>query len=349
MFGDDVIAQYIESQTKTDTLAACRAVAQQCFDDFGGTNYENFYTPNSGLFTADVVDTAEAVDKKTALDWFTLYEYDENGTRLPGYKSICAQRVADIASCADQIEEVFGGLDMVIAQQSIQELGRYKYFQPTGATDIHAYGWAMRDAEGNIPLSDWVNSSTAQYKFQNRRLRPTGVATEVYNRIVDSLITQCTNVDGRFVEAQFIDHRFYSTCILDYNELDSFYQIISHYGIHDGFLENVCPKDYMLNIDTAAWGICSCWENGGRRSMAGESGKCAPLISTDNHDDPEVFGIKCSNYASGDSPNTNDGLELGFNDWCTSQINSETNQVCPFDEQDENCDVPDGVPGGILN
>lgn len=357
MFGDDVIAQYIESQTKTDTLAACRAVAQQCFDDFGGTNYENFYTPNSGLFTADVVDTMEGNDAiQTALDWFTLYKYDENGTRLPGYKSICAQRVADIASCADQIEEVFGGLDMVIAQQSIQELGRYKYTKPESTGNIRAYGWAMRDAEGNIPLSDWVNSLTAQYKFQNRRLRPTGVATEVYNQIIDSLITQCTNVDGRFVEAQFIDHTRYNNpdnlCQLSYD--------ISGYGILQGYPEYMCPKNYILNVDTNAWGACLCWENGGRRSKNGLFGECVatlPVLKGGSYGNPETASDQACASLSGYL--LAEGFtNLHIDQYCTTTVDPDTNRVCPFDHQDisnpadpNSCqkNIPNGVPDGILN
>ena len=55
--------------------------------------------------------------KLSALDWFTLYEYDENGERKPGYVSKCAQQVADIPSCADKVELVFGGLDSIIANR----------------------------------------------------------------------------------------------------------------------------------------------------------------------------------------------------------------------------------------
>jgi hypothetical protein len=121
MFDNDIIANYIASQTTTDTVTACRAVAQQCFDSFGGTNYENFYNPSSGLFEANVVDmlvNAVAQEpKQTTLDWFALYAYDENGNKLPGYKSKCAQRIAEIASCADKVAQVFGGLDAVIAKQ----------------------------------------------------------------------------------------------------------------------------------------------------------------------------------------------------------------------------------------
>ena len=332
MFGDDVIAKYIESQTNTDTLAACRAVAQQCFDDFGGTNYENFYAPNSGLFVPNIVDTDD--DRKTALDWFTLYEYNEAGDRLPGYKSICAQRVADITSCQSQIEEIFGGLDMVVAHRlsmGESELGRYKYVAPQENDNINAYGWAQRDAEGSI---NWSNTN---YKFKNRRLRPTGVATEVYNQIIDSLITQCTNVEGKFIEAQFIDHNFYNNQdnMCEVTWPTSMHQLLNfYYGMLPEERENVCFKDYNLLIDANAWGICSCWENGGRRSKNGLISKCSSVIPLDDIDNMKPCGTLttglCSNdlYSSGRQCNN-----VLIDEYCISTINKNTNQVCPFGHQ----------------
>ena len=393
MFGeDDIITTYIAAQTSTDTLAACRAVAQQCFDSFGGTNFENFYAPNSGLFTPNIVDTVASVDRKTALDWFTLYEYDENGTRLPGYKSICAQQVAGIASCQSQIEEIFGGLDMVVAHQGISStFGQYEYTAPQNDnSDINAYGWAMRDTEGSI---DW----TAQnYKFKNRRLRPTGVATEVYNQIIDGLITQCTNVQGKFVEPQFIDHTRYGssddangdvcrlatgTCCdasnqysYDINNLNCAYGLFYISSYYDGtqygtlHYENMCPKDYTLNVDTNAWGMCSCWENGGRRSKNGLSSKCMAILPTQGISNDK----NCDNSGNNDTQtpirkicDLSQQLSLfvqviqnrTFDFWCTQTTStsstppvqpgiSGTNQVCPID----GCStIPDGVPDGITD
>lgn len=339
MFGDDVIAKYIESQKNTDTLAACRAVAQQCFDSFGGANYENFYAPNSGLFTPNIVDTTADDDRKTALDWFTLYAYDADGARLPGYKSICAQRVADIASCADKVEDVFGGMDVVVAHRDVGDLGQYEYTAPNG-TNVNAYGWARRDSEGSI---DWADTN---YKFKNRRLRPTGVATEVYNQIIDGLIAQCTNVQGKFVEAQFIDHNRYgiNSCHTSFN--------ITEYGITSSSPENICPKDYTLNVDTNAWGACQCWENGGRRSKNGIFSKCSAVLPVvlSSPTDPNTANDRACNDPDLAGFIIAVGWQtLNLNHYCTSTVKSNTNQVCPFADQNESCDVPDGVPDGILN
>lgn len=344
MFGNDVIATYIESQTNTDTLAACRTVAQQCFDSFGGTNYENFIAPNSGLFTANVVDTDQSTGGRTALDWFTLYEYDANGKRVlnsdgtPKYKSVCAQRIADIQSCKDQVVAAFGGLDVVAAEQSLGDLGQYKYTEPRTGNTINAYGWAMADSGGEI---DWGN-------FRNRRLRPTGIATEVYNQIIDGLITQCTNVQGKFVEAQFIDHNRYGSsddnniCYL--NETPEFYEL---YGIY--LKENMCPKDYSLNTDTNAWGMCSCWENGGRRSKKGLVSKCVAGLPSRG-----FYGAQPIPNDASCTPDTGSyriliGENISINNWCTSELN-DLNQVCPIDgcvDSEGHSLVPADVPKGI--
>lgn len=350
----NIIAEYVDHQADTDTTAACRAVVQQCFDSFGGANYENFYYPGSGLFQTGIVDdlvsnhdTPETAKRISALDWFTLYEYDKNGERQPGYVSKCAQQVADIPSCADKVELVFGGLDSIIADRDLDGHGQYMYTgDGNGSTAAYGYGWTkLDDGVTTIPWNDLY------YKFKNRRLRPTGVATEIYNQIIDSLITQCMNVEGKFIEAQFVDHRRYGvTCILNFDELDAYEVNIGHsaitptYGIHSDFAENICPRNFVNNIDTDTWGWCSCWENGGRRSKQGMSEKCLSVIPIDNQNNPDNVR-KCSD--SGNNPNTNDNLALGFYDWCDAMVNSTTNQVCPMGEQNPNCTIPDGVPDGI--
>ena len=94
MFNDDIIQAYMDNKDKTDTVNACRAIAQQCFDSFGGTGYGNFYYTQSGLFSHG-----------EAMRWFTLY--DNNQTII----SPCAQQIANTPGCEDQLEEVFGGFD----------------------------------------------------------------------------------------------------------------------------------------------------------------------------------------------------------------------------------------------
>lgn len=155
MFDGEIVKDYISHRHDTDSLTACRAVAKQCFDNYGGQNYENFYNPSSGLFSAGY-----------APSWFALYEYDTNGTKKSGYVSECAKQLAEIDACKNNIETVFGGFD----------------YYP-GTTVYQRY----------------------KYNAQSRRLRPTGIATEVYNQIIDILQTNCTNLDGKFVNIQSLE------------------------------------------------------------------------------------------------------------------------------------------------
>ncbi len=349
----NIIAEYVDHQTDTDTTAACRAVVQQCFDSFGGANYENFYYPGSGLFQSGVVDdlvsnhnTPETGKRISALDWFTLYEYDVTGERKPGYVSKCAQRIAEIPSCADKVELVFGGLDAIIADRGMDGYGQYIYTKPThSGLDAYGYGWAKLD--DGITTIPW---DAPNYKFKNRRLRPTGVATEVYNQIIDNLITQCMNVEGKFIEAQFVDHDFYNNpyhlcnIIWPDNLLDL---LNNHYGILSNHKENICIKDYELQIDTNAWGICSCWENGGRRSKNGLINKCSPVIALDDNDPDDAPCAESPITALCSDNRPCNPSSIAFDEYCTSTVNSTTNQVCPMGTQNSNCTVPDGVPAGI--
>ena len=260
------------------------------------------------------------------------------------YVSECAKQVASVTSCADLVESAFGGLDRIIAQQEVlTEYGTYNYTSPSGEVDkdAFAYGWTKTDAIGD-GADIWTSSS--DYKFQNRRLRPTGVATEVYNNIIDTLSTQCMNLQGKFIESQFVDHNRYgadentSICNLTLTHE------VPGYGINTGYQENMCPKDYMLTVDTVAWGICSCWENGGRRSKNGLFGKCTNVIPVTNEN--------TNDNACGNSLAIANNGNTTIDKWCSSIINIDTNQVCPFGDQSSQCVIPDNdgnslVPSGI--
>ena len=346
----NIIAEYIDHQTDTDTTAACRAVVQQCFDSFGGANYENFYYPGSGLFQPGVVDdlvsnhSAPETEKRiSALDWFTLYEYDVTGERKPGYVSKCAQRVAEIPSCADKVELVFGGMDTIIADRGMDGYGQYIYTKPThSGLDAYGYGWAKLDDD--ITTIPW---DAPNYKFKNRRLRPTGVATEVYNQIIDNLITQCMNVEGKFIEAQFVDHRRYG---INDDNICNISTNINSYGLTANMPENMCPKNYNLNTDINTWGVCLCWENGGRRSKNGKLSKCSnvlPIVLSSPNNPTTANDQDCASLSPGylvpvGWPN------LNIDQYCTSTVNNTTNQVCPFDPQNSNCTIPTDENGNSL-
>ena len=94
MFGENVIQTYMANKDETDSTNACRAIAQQCFDSFGGNGYNNFYYTQSGLF-----------ERGGAMQWFTLYDENQN------IISPCAKQVYNTPGCESLLETVFGGFD----------------------------------------------------------------------------------------------------------------------------------------------------------------------------------------------------------------------------------------------
>ena len=310
----DIIADYINNRQETDTLTACRAVAKQCFDKYGGTGYENFYYPYSGLFTAG-----------EALKWFTLYEINADGTpNKSAPVSECAKQLKSIESCSSEeiLEKAFGGFDIVKASKGVLNSETVYYLDNTNGSYTR-YGLLNNEKQS-------IDNKNV-YVLQHRTPRSVGIATEVYNQIVDSLTTQCTNVQGRFLEFQFIKEGLYNEENLcetmfeysvDYGDGAGFPDLSVIYAVPDG--ENVCPRDYTLNVDTQSWGACLCWENGGRRSKNGLSPKCVAAIPiTDNNANDQA----CSSINNLNKwPNNN--TEPSINNWCTLTITS-SNQVCP--------------------
>ncbi len=302
MFDNNIIKEYVENMKDTDTLTACRAVVKQCFDRYGGTNYENFYYPYSGLF-----------EMGRALDWFTLYE-EGNETE---YVSDCAKQLQNIAACnkKELIEKAFGGLN----RQSGAESTKYGMTVSVNGTDD---------------------------VFGTHEIRPSGVATEVFNQIISILTTQCTNLQGRFVEPQNLKSAFHSDqsdpCkIMISKEHESDYKnLTTFYAIAD--TENICPREYGLGVDVLSWGSCSCWENGGRRSKNGRSVKCMAALPVQSKEeaikDPDGNPTTKTIYAN-DAPCSDWDLisdwtedkNFSENSWCTQdKITTQTNQVCPI-------------------
>ena len=290
LFGDDdIIKKYVANKDKADSETACRAIAQQCFDKFGGVGYENFYYPASGLFKSGA-----------ALDWFTLKSTttikNEEGNITGAQTSIlspCAQELKNTEGCADSLETVFGGFDKIVDGDTV----KYTY-----------------------------NSS------EDRSIRPRGVATEIYYKIIDNLATQCESMDGFFVEYKYAPQYNYNPdnlCLLDTDAPQSvFYNknlsaTSLHYWYHFLDSEDVCPASYDAKVDTQSWGICSCWENGGYRSKNGTSATCLPVLlaAVDNEEgnsDPE-----CT------TTSLKEGNSSELSGWCQQTITSSYGQICP--------------------
>ena len=315
MFSGDIIKEYVNLRQEEDLLSACRAVVKQCFDKYGGTGYENFYYPYSGLFVTG-----------KALDWFTLY--DESNTIL----SPCAQQLTEIDSCKNRLVEAFGGLDkfQVNCENKDGDTGNCQ--TGSGNSAITQYG-AQYENGGNNYVA-------------NRKLRSVGVATEIYNQIIDSLSTQCRNVNGRFLEQQFLQDsaRYNATNYCQWHTIatseqedDKYEALHQAYGITSN--ENMCPRDYSLSVDTKSWGACSCWENGGRRSKNGRAATCMAVLPAEKH--VTGYNTSCSSdtcIGSSDAPceynayMSDDAISKAASDttyWCKRNAIDADGRVCP--------------------
>ncbi|MBE6461781.1 MAG: hypothetical protein E7006_02965 [Alphaproteobacteria bacterium] len=326
--GQDIIAEYIDQVQQEDTLTACRAVVQQCFDKYGGTNYENFYYPYSGLF-----------DKGMAPDWFSLYEitgFESDNTPIKDYKSECAKRLTTIDACNDPdiIEQAFGGFDRIdnVCYETNSN-GYQLFYVPKNKCECD---------DGKECLSAYgIITDTAPVKVQHRALRPTGVATEVYNRVLSGLVTQCTNLYGRFVPRQLVSPLVYDTtsnsCKMIWekgNDSSMAALIINSYSI--GYEEDMCPRDYADSVDTLSWGMCSCWENGARRSKWGTSVRCQAVLPTTEQSKDAVCVDTYSNPAEDSEGRIMD--KYSEDQWCTQtpELISSNGSVCPLKDKSEN-------------
>lgn len=393
MFDGDIIKDYIANRQDTDTLTACRAVVKQCFDKFGGTGYENFYYPYSGLFTTG-----------TAPDWFTLYELgptgtidlgikDTNGNPIYGtYKSECAKQVSKIDACSDPkvIEQAFGGFDVMktldakragASEDSQDILYYYVYDLPDAKNNTEEFNKTLAEAKNRygklaniydpssadytVPVALNASQQTDAHTLSQRSLRSTGIATEIYNQIVDILTTQCVNLQGRFVEYQFVKPGLYkpdNLCIsqFDNSEYDGLKvgvtkSLVSLFSIPQG--EDMCPRDYNLGVDTQSWGACLCWENGARRSKWGTSAKCVAVLPVAQEDANDA---NCTSTYTKPS-DKNSITEKTTGKWCTQTvISTQKNQICPLGatlNADSKCTITNGsnnivldnLPEGITN
>ena len=288
MFDGDIVAQYVENRKDTDTLTACRAIVKQCFTNYGGTTYENFYYPYSGVF-----------DKGNAPDWFTLYEIKDGGSILVDeelglygeYKSECAKQLTTIDACNNKeiIEKAFGGFDSANVYSIVDSSrGTVWTKEQLGNTNRKKQYGLFAQQKINTDNISSRSGNTAEYidatVLRPRALRSTGVATETYNQLIDILTTHCTNLQGRYVQPQLLKEALYNAnqpCLIKVtttddtkNPLDG----LAPWGLADG--EDMCPRNYELQVDTQSWGACLCWENGGRRSKWGKSAKCIAALPT---------------------------------------------------------------------
>ena len=330
--GQNIVTDYVNNRQETDTLTACRAIVQECFESFGGDGYENFYYPYSGLFKSG-----------EAPEWFTLYEYDENGNKKTDkYVSKCAQQLTEVESCnsPDIIEQAFGGFDVLASSKHAQYNGSIVYYPDPNGDYNGKGGKDDKHKKYGLLTSTTIDLDDVgdKYVLQHRVSRPTGVATEVYNQILDTLTTQCANLQGRFIELQFrkiTNYQEENLCLANFglpetinpgDLLSKDFLFFFSYSIIIG--ENMCPRDYELNVDTQSWGACICWENGGRRSKNGTSPKCMNIIPAigsglEKITDEQPCTSKMLPYVG------TLGTKDVFSSYCTKEP-SPSNQICPL-------------------
>ena len=310
MFPDNIIQEYIASKDKADSLNSCRTIAQKCFDTFGGTGYNNFYSPQSGLFASG-----------EALDWFSLYKKDGDGNLVltenqePELVSPCAKQIAEISECGNNEEftlaDIFGGFDKYTTDNST-------VYSIASATD------------------------------KERSIRTNGVATEVYYKILDNLSNHCSGLGGYFVEfknATKYGYKASNLCLIDSTNSGKFYidpdmngpqTLVYWYHFHKE--ENMCPANYDSTVDTHSWGMCSCWENGGYRSKNGTTATCRPVIPAVNQSDSYDLeddvtckeSILCdTNTDSSASLCQQPRFSIAAKYWCQQSVVSSSGQLCP--------------------
>ncbi|MBO7066147.1 MAG: hypothetical protein J6W40_00815 [Alphaproteobacteria bacterium] len=355
MFDGNIIEDYVNNRQKTDNLTACRAIVKQCFDKYGGAGYENFYYPYSGLFKSGTTSP----DSILAGDWFTLKDLTNNAKTK--YLSPCANQLTTIAACNDEnvIEEAFGGFDRMYTIRTAQQADQSEQVKQL---DQLTFDVTSDHATVRYGLVTTVTDDDKK-QMQNRVLRSVGVATEIYNQIIDTLTIQCTNINGRFVERQFVKENLYGgqsgtnicmwypksptsedpNTISNYNTqltLGKLYGMIANTSTEtlDNFRgEDMCPRDYGLSVDTEFWGACLCWENGGRRSKNGKNATCIPELPVQSTGTgEEAIDNPCYYYVEGNNEQTiiwpysiSTGTSASYNNWCMQYTNA-AGQVCPY-------------------
>ena len=279
MFNDgskDIISQFIATRTQEDLTNSCRAIALNCFNRFGGQNLENFIHSSSGLFAPG-----------SALDWFAFDHLDHYGGGL-GHGSFiersivsrCARELRDVASCAPIARTVFGGFSRISGE-----------LRDRDAITVTRYHF-VTDPEA--PVSFSIFQSLVE---RGNLISHTGVATEIYFRVMNNIAMQCQVRGGEFTEARFLSFE-------DYSHIDSCYT-------RENPNNNRCVPSFRDIVDTS-WGIClarTCPPNAsssgircvGNMCLADGFCRCNPGFrprgSGDNPTDPDCVQVQCPAFA----------------------------------------------------
>ena len=174
------------------------------------------------------------------------------------------------------------------------------------------------------------------------------------------------HLQGRFIELQFrkiTNYQEENLCMANFGTkattqnqpYESDESLIDLYSIVKG--ENMCPRDYELNVDTQSWGACICWENGGRRSKNGTSSKCMniiPAVIPKNDGTMESENITderaCTSTMRPNNLLVTNNQGDRFSSYCTKEP-SPSNQICPLNatvDPDNGACIVDGSELTIL-
>ena len=247
------------------------------------------------------------IERGKAIDWFTLYDKTKNDNIV----SPCAEQLSKTEGCntPEILENVFGGFD--------------KY------EDANKTVYTYSDNPDNISV--------------DRVLRPSGVAGEVYNQIIDNLSKECDKLNGGFIEHRLLNVYGYQqdSCQLDFDtfSVSSYYHgfddvggkwLFNLYQIQQN--EDICPYLYASEVDILSWGICSCWHKNFYRSKNGKSAVCRPLlpIPDDKVDDDSDDEPICTNDMIPEVNNLDPGSReqtYNKNKWCQQAVVSSDKHI----------------------
>jgi hypothetical protein len=192
------------------------------------------------------------------------------------------------------LEKIFGGFDKLSlavtgAGEAKSEYTCYEYGLIINGMSAPSSCHIRTPTNTAEAISHNIFRSLSQSDY-----RQIGVATEIYNEIVEVLRQNCAYLNGSFVEYRDLDSYHYCVrsnamcfgkendnmpCLTTFQNATSpqgqFNTIAYDYAFQEN--EDICPASYKNIVDTKSWGICSCWHNGGRRVQPGSS-KCAVYI-----------------------------------------------------------------------
>lgn len=292
MFAGNVIKDYMDQKTVSDSEKACRKIAQNCFESFGGPGYENFYSLQKGLITPGA-----------ALDWFTLYDHTPETTGDPTtVLSPCAQELKATTGCNSNtvLENVFGGFDKQVTGEYKSDPNGYdRQLRSRGiASEIYSQIIANLSSQCEQIHGFFVEAHYAIYYGYNEtnHCKITG-----YGRQGDSFSVAGVN---------------------DNYSLSAWYNFIEE--------EDMCPAGYATKIDTQSWGMCSCWENGNYRSKNGTSETCLPVLRM--KDNTHADGTVCTDDIIGERGTNDNPLGSAVpskTNWCQQNVRSAKGQICP--------------------